>query len=184
VVVDGVTGDVGSLSGPALERVAGDGTTVLQVGSPSGAGSSKTLRARNDGGQDVADYVRVTGDCGGTCGAGDEYRLRAYETTARIARFNNSGTQVTVLVLRNESPATVAGSLWFWRFDGTLAGSQAFTIPPRGTFALNTASVAPGASGSLTVTHDARFGELSGKSVAVEPATGFTFDTPLETRPR
>jgi hypothetical protein len=183
VVVDGVTGDVGSASGPALERVAGDGSTVLQAG--TGSGSSKSLRIRNDGPAAVADYVRVTGDCGAACGAGDEYRIRAYETTARIARFNNSATQVTVLVLRNESPLTMGGTLWFWKgSDGSVAGSQAFTLPPRGSLAVNTASIAPGASGSVTVTHDGRYGELAGKAVAVEPATGFTFDTPLETRPR
>jgi hypothetical protein len=49
---------------------------------------------------------------------------------------------------------------------------------------LNTATVAPASSGSLTISHDGPFGALSGKAVAVEPATGFTFDTPLLPRPR
>jgi hypothetical protein len=31
----------------------------------------------------------------------DIYRLRVFETTGSIARFNNSATQVTVLVLQN-----------------------------------------------------------------------------------
>ena len=42
---------------------------------------------------------------------------------------------------------------------------------------------AGGASGSITVSHDGRFGQINGKAVAVEPATGFTFDTPLLSRP-
>jgi hypothetical protein len=49
---------------------------------------------------------------------------------------------------------------------------------------INTASV-PGvetASGAITVVHDGRYGELVGKTVALEPATGFSFDTPLVPR--
>jgi hypothetical protein len=42
----------------------------------------------------------------------------------------------------------------------------------------------PGQSGSLTVSHDARYGELAGKLISVEPATGFSFDTALLARPR
>ena len=61
---------------------------------------------------------------------------------------------------------------------------MSFGIAPRGTFVLNTSAVAPGVSGSLTVSHDAPYGALAGKAVAVEPATGFTFDTPLLPRRR
>ena len=49
---------------------------------------------------------------------------------------------------------------------------------------LDTAAVVPGASGSLTVAHDGPYGGLVGKAVALEPSTGFSFDTPLEPRPR
>lgn len=38
-------------------------------------------------------------------------------------------------------------------------------------------------SGSTTMAHDGRYGDLQGKSVALEPATGFSFDTPLSYRP-
>ena len=41
-----------------------------------------------------------------------------------------------------------------------------------------------GQSGSITVVHDGKFGALSGKAIGLEPATGFTFDTPLLPRPR
>ena len=43
---------------------------------------------------------------------------------------------------------------------------------------------AAGMAGSITVTHTGRYGDLSGKAVALEPATGFTFDTPLTPVPR
>jgi hypothetical protein len=41
-----------------------------------------------------------------------------------------------------------------------------------------------GQSGSITVASDVAYGALAGKAVAVEPATGFTFDTPLTLRTR
>jgi hypothetical protein len=36
----------------------------------------------------------------------------------------------------------------------------------------------------VTVTHDGRYGSLVGKAVAIEPSSGFSFDTPLTIRPR
>ena len=60
--------------------------------------------------------------------------------------------------------------------------SQALTLAPHATFVLNTATLAPGISGTLTLSHDGAYGEVSGKAVAVEPATGFTFDTSLVPR--
>ena len=41
----------------------------------------------------------------------------------------------------------------------------------------NTALIVPGLSGSITITQDGRFGDLQGKAMALEPRTGFTFDT-------
>jgi hypothetical protein len=35
----------------------------------------------------------------------------------------------------------------------------------------------------MTLSHDGPYGSLAGKAVAVEPATGFTFDTALAPRP-
>jgi hypothetical protein len=34
------------------------------------------------------------------------------------------------------------------------------------------------------VTHDGPFGGLAGKAVALEPATGFSFDSPMTVKPR
>jgi hypothetical protein len=34
-------------------------------------------------------------------------------------------------------------------------------------------------SGSVTVVHDGPYGAIAGKAVALEPSTGFSFDTPL-----
>jgi hypothetical protein len=42
----------------------------------------------------------------------------------------------------------------------------------------------PGFVGTATVTHDGPYGALAGKAVALEPAIGCSFDTPLLYRPR
>src|SRR5262245_9019370 len=115
VIVDATTGDIGT-SGPALERLAADGTTVLQSSTSATGGSSQSLRFENTG-ADVGDqFVRVTSNgCDTNCNPEDTYRIRAYDTTYRMSRFNNSATQITVLVVNNPSDQPVAGTLWFWQ---------------------------------------------------------------------
>jgi hypothetical protein len=62
---------------------------------------------------------------------------------------------------------------------------EPFSLGPRQTLVLNTAAIpgAGGIGGAITIAHDGRYGDLLGKTVAVEPATGFSFDSPLEARP-
>jgi hypothetical protein len=154
---------------------------VLQTGAPVAGGASVSLRFRNDLASTITNQtISVqSGGCTTTCDASAVYQLRSYDTTYTVARFNNSGTQVTVVVLQNTADTPVAGALWFWNTAGGLAGSSAFSIAAHGTLTLNTATVAPGTGGTITLSNDGRYGDLSGKAVAVEPATGFTFDTPL-----
>jgi hypothetical protein len=104
------------------------------------------------------------------------------------SRFNNSGTQTTVLVIQNPTNVPVNATLYFWSESGTLVASQALSPPldPKATLVVNT-SLIPGLAGqggSVTVSHNAPYGALSGKTVALEPSTGFSFDTPLLARPR
>ena len=68
----------------------------------------------------------------------------------------------------------------------TLLGQQPFTLASKQTQVLNTATVAgvAGQGGTLTVSHDGRYGDLAGKTVALEPSTGFSFDSPMTPRPR
>lgn len=181
VVVDETSGDVVPL---ALERVD-TGGSVIQTGQPGGTGGSVHLRWSNGGGVVTSEQIRVrSGGCTTTCGADDTYRLRLYETTASIPRFNNSGSQVTVLILQNPGEGTIAGTVRYWSPAGTLLGSSPFSIAAHNTMVLNTTTVVPSASGSITVTHDGGFAALSGKAVALEPATGFSFDSPIVTRQR
>jgi len=181
VVVDALSGDVAPL---VVERRSCAGG-VAQTASPIGAGSSLALRWENAAAATVnTERIRVSGACGAACDASDVYRVRARDTSLGIARFNNSGTQITVLVLQNPTAAPVNGHVWFRSFSGAPVGNQPFTLAARSTLTLNTSSVAPGTGGSVLVSHDGPYGALSGKTVAVEPATGFTFDTPLRVRER
>ena len=186
VVVDEASGDVGLGTGPVLDRVAADGTTALQPSVAAGSGPARSLRFRNATSQPIDDQlVRVrSASCTSDCGPDDAYRLRAWETTARVPRFNNAGSQSTVLMLQNVTAAPIAGTVHAWRVDGTPAGQHDFTLPPHGLLVLGTSGLAPGASGSLTIAHDGPYGGVAGKAVALEPATGFSFDSPLVSRPR
>jgi uncharacterized repeat protein (TIGR01451 family) len=188
VVVDATSGDIGSGQGPALERLASDASTVLQSSVAAGAGGSRSLRwANSSGGIVDGEYVGVRSQgCATACDAADVYRIRAFETTCVSPRFNNSATQVTVVLLQNTSAEAVTGSLAFWSAAGALLHEHPFTLAPRALLSLNTAGVPAlaGQSGNLTVAHDGPYGTLAGKAVAVEPATGFTFDTAIAPRPR
>jgi hypothetical protein len=188
VVVDATTGDLGP-NGPDLDRLASDGTTVVQSSIPATSGSSQSLRWETAaGGADVSDeFIRVqSAGCSTDCDPADTYRIRAYETTYRMSRFNNSATQVTLVVISNATNEVLNGTMWFWKAsDGSLLGSQTITLQPKATVVVNTSTIpgVGGQAGSITFSNDAPFGAVTGKAVAVEPATGFTFDTPMVPRP-
>jgi uncharacterized repeat protein (TIGR01451 family) len=184
VVVDAVSGGLGA-SGPALWRVNGYGTGLLQQAEPVSGGTSLSLRFANPAAvAEIQQYVLVKSQgCTRDCGPEAGYRIRVRETTMRAPRYNNAGSQVSVLVLQNDAAVTVIGRIWFLATSGAFAGDRWFALPPHGTLALNTADVVPGSSGSVTVSSNAPYGGLSGKVTALEPATGFSFDTPLLPRP-
>jgi hypothetical protein len=184
VLADGLGGDVTPLT---LQRIGCSGQPI-QVGVPASGGASRSLRWQNTSGTTVGtDRIEVrSGGCDVDCDPEDAYSLRAYETTLFIPRFNNSASQITVLVLENATAAAVAGNAWFHGAGGVLLGSIPFNLAPRGAAAFNTAAVpgAGGQGGSIRISHDGPYGALSGKAVAVEPSTGFTFDSVLSSRPR
>jgi uncharacterized repeat protein (TIGR01451 family) len=187
VVLDAATGDLGP-AGPALERIASDAVTVVQSSVPAGAGSSRSLRWVNAAATTVSDeYVRVGSlGCASDCTPEDRYRLRAWDTTGSISRLNNSGSQATIVILQNVGSQTVAGSMFFWNVAGALIHEEPFSLAPHAelVFPSHTNPDLIGQSGSITVAHDGGLGAIAGKAVALEPATGFTFDTPLLARVR
>jgi len=179
IVADSTSGDIGS--GLGLDRIGSDGTTVAQSAVAVGVGYTRSLRWRNDLSTAVDnEFIRVmSGSCTTDCGPDDVYRVRAAETTYAIPRFNNAGTQVTILLLQNPTNYTINGNVYFWDPSGTLITTQPFTLTGKNLLVLNTGTVAPGVSGAATVNHDGRYGDLSGKTVALEPSTGFSFDSPM-----
>lgn len=186
VVLDEASGDYAAGSNAvALERLAADTSTVLQAGLPVGTGRSRTLRWQNTTDEPQRQLVRVRSrGCTTGCGPDDGYRLRAYETTAALARFNTTGGQATVVVVQNSGGAAVSGTLWFTGIDGSLAAARSFFVPARGVFTLNVATLLPGRSGALTVTHEAGYGGLAAKAIAIEPKNGTAYDTVLQYRAR
>jgi len=182
VVVDGTTGDIG---GVTIERTDSVGTLpAIQTGGPIGVGYSQSLAWENSGAS-VNEAIRVTSTSCPTCTTTDQYRVRFYDTSCAIARFNNSATQITIMVIQNTTSGAVNGHYFLWSAAGVLLNpvTNTFALAANATFVRNTSLDAPGASGSVTVTNNTGYGALAGKAVAVEPATGFTFDTALSCRP-
>ena len=183
-VVDSTSGDIG----PTLlvDLIANDGTTVLVSGQSIGVGFSRSLRFMNNTATQIDDQtVRVaSGQCTTDCGPDDVYFIRGYETTYSVPRFNNSGTQITVLLLQNPTNYTISGVVYFWNVSGAQVASSPFTLTGKQVQVLNTSTVAPGVAGALTIVNDGRYGDLSAKTVALEPATGFSFDSPAQPRIR
>jgi hypothetical protein len=185
-VVDSTSGDIGPTL--QLQLIANDGTTVLDNSDPVGIGFSRSLRFMNNTAAPIDDQtVRVmSGQCTTNCGPDDVYFIRGYETTYSVPRFNNFGTQITVLLLQNPTNYTIAGNIYFWDTAGIQVAAQAFTLAAKQLQVLNTSTVpgANGVGGAVTIAHDGRYGDLSAKTVALEPATGFSFDSPALPRIR
>ena len=182
LVVDEASGDAAPLT---VQRIAADGSTVLQSAVPVGTGTALSLRWINTVSGPFSDqHVRVeSASCGTVCGTDDTYRVRFYETTLRGARVNTTNGQATVLLLQNLTDAPVLGLIHFRTEDGVNGGGQPYSIPARGTL-VHDMSQNLFLPGSLWVTHDAPYGGVAGKVVGLEPATGFSFDTALTSRPR
>lgn len=184
VIVDSTGGDIG-FSSNLLQLVDGAGTTVIKNSDPvtSGMDYSRSLRFVNATADPINNqFVRVgPGNCGTGCDSADVYEIRARETTINIARFNASGTQVTVLMTQNTSSVPINATFFYWSTTGTLLQTGTLNaFPPKSLNVFNVASfpALAGQSGSITVAHDGPHGGLNIKAVALEPSTGFSFDTP------
>ena len=184
IVIDSTSARIGGVID--IDRLDSGGT-VVGTSAPVGTGFTRSMRWQNTAFAPQTLRIKPSSTaCNPTCGAEDVYRIRFYETSYGIPRFNNVNGQVTVLQIQNPSAYTISGTLYFWSGTGTQLATQTFTLPAKQLLVLALAGV-PGLanqSGSVTVTHDGRYGELAGKAVSLEPATGFTFDTLMVPRPR
>jgi hypothetical protein len=187
IVVDDVAGDVATGGqGPELLLLAADGTTVVQSSARVGTGTARALRFYNATSVAVDDQtIRVrSAGCTTSCPPETRYRIRAYETTATIERFNNAVPQVTVVVLNNPGERSIDATVWFWSQSGALIGFSATTLPPKGTQVINTTTIAPNVSGSMTVTSNTAYGVLAGKGAVLDPVNGPVQDVYLRPRIR
>lgn len=187
VLCDGFTGDVSAAFPNTLQRVdAGGGALQDSADYGSSQSFARSLRFANNTSFAITDqWVRVgNADCGTTCGPQDQYRIRAWETTIAVPRYNNAAGQVTVLIIQNPGELAVSGNARLWTTAGGLTPvtTVPFSLPAREAAVINLATVnggaANGTGGTITITNNARYGQLAVKAVALEPATGFSFDSP------
>jgi hypothetical protein len=124
-----------------------------------------------------------------------QYTLQLRETTLYCPRYNNTSGQVTVLMVQTagpqESGETLNGCTWTADFydgaynvlghtlNGSFLGSTSTnsSLAPNGMVVVPTTAVTAGTSGSIQIAHTCGYGKVQAKAVALEPATGFTFDT-------
>ena len=165
--------------------VDSNGAVVVFSANMSAWGASRSLRRRNTTASEVTDdYVRVAAGpsgCGTACTSGATYRISMHETTMFAPRFNNTGSQITVLILQNATSQGFDYGARFFNPSGALLATSSGTLPARGGVVINTALLAglAGTSGVISVEHNGPYSGLAGKAVALEPSTGFSFDTPL-----
>ena len=170
---------------PRVALYGEGGLLIVEATSPdfdypvTGATVHPVLRWVSDA--DVRAFVRVAGAVIFDLTANDRYDVVLRDTTLAVPRWNSTGSQATVLLVSNQAPHAVAGSIFFYDGAGTLRHTEPLSVPRQGLRVVSTAAIPAlaGLSGSATVAHDGGWGALAGKAVALEPATGFTFDTAM-----
>jgi hypothetical protein len=158
----------------ALDRVDQNGNVLTP-----GAYQSFRVALRWMSLTDQVDFVRVFG---GPFQNNPQwtYDIQLLDTTYQVPRFNNSATQVTAFLIQNATSFTVTGSVLFYAAaGGAPLHSEPLSVPVGGlrVFATSSIPALAGVGGSATIVHDGGYGALAGKAVALEPATGFSFDT-------
>lgn len=183
VVVDATSGDIG-FNTNLLQKVDAAGTTIQNAASVTpGLDYSRSLRWANTTNATLTnEFIRVgPGNCGTACTSADIYHIRAMETTISIARFNNAGAQITVLLSQNMTDVPINATYFYWSTNGTLLQTGTLVaFPAKSLNVFNTTNFGTlvGQGGSITIAHDGPYGGLNVKAVALEPTTGFSFDSP------
>ena len=174
---------------PLFDRVDVTGAIVLTPGTPSNddidggpLSYGRTVRWISGGG---TEYLRVIGDQLLALTT-QPYDVVLFDTTLFVPRWNNSGSQQTILILQNTSSQTTRGFVYFYDAAGTLLTSVEINVPEHAVRILPTAAIPElaGRSGSAQIAQLGGYEALAGKAVALEPATGFTFDTAVTALPR
>jgi hypothetical protein len=144
---------------------------------------------------DERTFMRMTGQTFGfTVDANGQYDIMLYETTLFCPRFNNSGSQISVLILQGTDPLVVSPTcnyhVHFFNEFGTLLYSHTietidwlFDVDVLSLSSIG-AGVLAGQKGGAIISHTCGYGGIAAKLVALEPSTGFSFDTPCTYLPR
>jgi hypothetical protein len=203
---------------PALLTRRGPGDTALQAGQGLSTNSVRHatggLSSWNHHSSSVMNWIEsanpaartrfVRIDANGTThtAADSQYALQLRETTLYCPRYNNTGGQVTVLVVQTggpeESGENTSGCNWTADFydgsynlfghtlNGSFQGSNASqtALASNGMVVVPVAAVTAGTSGSIHIAHTCGYGKVQAKAVSVEPSTGFAFDTACAPRPQ
>lgn len=179
-----------SVSTTAVDRVDAGGTILTAGFPPDGAGSSGTVGNWNAvrwiGTADQRDFIRVRSNLLFASNANDQYDVELLDTTYFVPRWNNSGSQITVFLIQNATTSTVTGSVFFYTNAGALVHTEPLSVARDGMQVVNTSAIPAltGLSGHAHIAHLGGWAALSAKAVALEPSTGFSFDTLASPRPR
>lgn len=172
----------------AVDLVQSDGTIVATGYTMNPIGIDRRVTFQNNAATTNNDqHMRISSAACNPCLAAESgYTIRLFDTTYLIPRFNNSGTQTTVMILQNSLGNSVAVDAHFFNPAGTFLATHSVTIAAHGTAVVSTNTIpgVAGTGGSIVVTNTGGYGALSGKAVALEPGTGFTFDTVMVARPQ
>jgi hypothetical protein len=177
----------------SLDRFDFGRTALLQSGSgwlgPSfSTGGRWYLRWETDGNASsfaAINSIRIVGSS--SSGANSPYTFSYVDTTLFCPRFNNTNGQVSVLIVQGilEGTNSCALTAHFRNEVGAVLGSQTGIIDADGkVVVISTPSITGVANqkGGAQITHTCGYGNLKAKLVALEPATGFSFDTQCSMR--
>ena len=170
----------------AVDLVETDGTSVSTGYNNNPLAIDRHITfANNTATANDNQHIRVSSAACAPCTAASSgYSIRMFDTTYSIPRFNNSASQTTVMILNNNLDRSVSATAHFFDPTGALLTSNTSAINAHGTAVINTSTIGglAGQSGAVTITSSGGYGSLSGKGVALEPGTGFTFDTMMVLR--
>lgn len=189
VQIVNLTGDTNTWAN-RIKRYATDGVTLLQTGvALDDGGWLSTLRWIH-GPRGSSQFLQVpAGNV--DLSSGSQYSIQMRETTLYCPRYNNSGTQASVLIIQRTDPDNANACSYEVRYNsatGAELGSSVGNLASVGAGnALNVimTSTAPGVagtSGSAYIAHTCGFGGIEAKVVQLEPSTGFSFDTSCSAR--
>jgi hypothetical protein len=194
VLVDELAGGIGGPgAAPKLElaEVTSAGPSfILAAPKPvTGFGSARRIawsHAEPVSAGEKAYLVRVSGAaCGAACTTSSRYRIRMVDTTLRVARFNTTNGQSTVLVLQNPTNETQGLSIYAFGANGDQVGGFVTFLRPKEVAAMNLSTFGlANQAGGLQILNIAPYGALTGKTVQMDPATGFVFETAAGYRER